>query len=210
LGVDSRAGAPGALVTLKLVRAKDIGGGVLDGEGEAEPNATVAAVLSSAPGIPSPPIFWSTDGEGRFAQDQFEAGTYYLWARRGDMLAYPPSRIELTENQAAEVKMTLSHKGARVLGQVQPLTKDPGPGEITAVLLGGSPLAFPRKAIAKVDQEGHFAFTGLLPGRYHLGIRNGMRNMAVVKGPREVEVPIEPGSTVTLKEPVLIRPQAEE
>jgi len=24
-------------------------------------------------------------------------GTYYLWARRGDMLAYPPQKIELVE-----------------------------------------------------------------------------------------------------------------
>jgi hypothetical protein len=34
--------------------------------------------------------------------------------------------------------------------------------------------------------------------------------MVIVSGPRGVEIPIEPGSTVSLDEPVTVRPQIEE
>jgi hypothetical protein len=64
--------------------------------------------------------------------------------------------------------------------------------------------------VAKVDREGHFVLTGVLPGRYRLAIRAGSRSMAIARGPREVEVPIDPGGSITLKEPLAVRPQAEE
>ena len=208
LSLQAAVSAPAQKVALKLVRANVIRGVVVDAEGEPEPNATVAAVLSSAPGVPSPPIFWTTDGEGRFAQDNFVSGTYYLWARRGDMLAYPPTRVELAEHQEVSARISLSHKGARVEGQALPGAA--GTGELGAVLVSLSPLAFPRNAVAKVDRDGRFILTGVLPGRYRLSIRNGLRSMAISKGPREVEIPIDPGRTVTLREPLYVRPQADE
>jgi protocatechuate 3,4-dioxygenase beta subunit len=202
--------APAQKVTLKLASANVIRGVAVDADGEPEPNATVVAVLSSAPGVASPPIFWTTDGEGRFAQDHFVPGTYYLWARHGDMLAYPPSRIELTEKQDAAVRIALSHKGARVVGQALPQAGGVWNSEVSAVLVSLSPLAFPRNAVAKVDRDGHFAMTGVLPGRYRLALRAGLRSMTITKGPREVEVPIEPGGAVALREPVIARPQTDE
>ena len=77
--------------------------------------------------MPSPPIVWTSDNDGRFAQDHFLAGTYFLWARRGEMLAYPPSRIELSDNHVVEVRIALSHRGARVSGRVQAESGRPAP-----------------------------------------------------------------------------------
>ena len=87
----------GVRLPIKLMRATVIRGVVRDKDGEPEANATVAAVLSDVPGIPTTPIFWSSDNTGAFAQDRFAPGTYYLWARKGDMLAYPPEKIELAD-----------------------------------------------------------------------------------------------------------------
>ncbi|HEX4405245.1 MAG TPA: hypothetical protein VH560_10485, partial [Polyangia bacterium] len=78
------------------------------------------------------------------------------------------------------------------------------------VLFGRSPLAMPRKAIGEIDHEGKFVVTGLLPGRYELSVRVGARVLSIMSGPREVEVPIEPGVSVDLPEQVIVRPQAEE
>jgi hypothetical protein len=217
LPVNPPVQAPAQRVTLKLMQANVIRGSVIDADGEAEPSATVAAVLASAPGVPSPPIVWTSDNEGRFAQDHFLAGTYYLWARRGDMLAYPPSRIELTDNHVVEVRIALSHRGARVSGQVAlesghrpPGGPGSGPGDISVELVSRSPLSFPRNPVAKVDSAGRFLLTGVLPGRYRLAIKSGIRAMAIARGPREVELPIEPGSVVPLKEPIVVRPRVED
>ena len=209
LAVGSAVAAPAQRVMLKLVQGYVIRGAVVDASGEPEPNATVAAVLASAPALPNPPIVWTTDAEGRFAEDRFVAGTYYLWARRGDMLAYPPSRIELSDGHVVEVRMALSHRGSRVAGRVN-LEGAGETGEISVQLISRSPLSFPRSPVARVERPGDFVLTGVLPGRYRLGIRSGIRNMAIVKGPREVEVPIEPGSAVSLSEPVIVRPRAED
>jgi hypothetical protein len=82
--------------------------------------------------------------------------------------------------------------------------------EWRAVLFGRSPLALPRKAVGEIDHEGKFLVSGLLPGRYELSVRVGARVLPIVSGPREVEIPIEPGASVDLPENVLVRPQAEE
>jgi hypothetical protein len=209
LAVGSAVAAPAQRVMLKLVQGYVIRGEVVDAHDEAEPSATVAAVLASAPALPNPPIVWSTDAEGRFAEDRFVAGTYYLWARRGDMLAFPPSRIELSDSHVVEVRMALSHRGSRVAGRVA-LEGTGARGEISVELVSRSPLSFPRPPVAKADAQGAFVLTGVLPGRYRLGVKTGIRSMAILRGPREVEVPIEPGSTVTLSEPVIARPRFEE
>jgi hypothetical protein len=110
--------APAAKVVLRLTQANAIQGVVVDRDGEPEPNATVAAVLSGGPGTPDFTVDWRTDAEGRFAEDNFAGGTYYVWARRGNMLVYPPEKIELAESQGVEVRLVLSHRGARVSGTV--------------------------------------------------------------------------------------------
>ncbi len=199
--------APQVRVMVKMSRGNVIRGLVVDADGEPEPNAVVAAVLSGLPG----PIIWRADGEGRFAQDPFSAGTYYLWARRRDLLAYPPEKIELGANQQeVELKLTLKHKGARVSGRVRALQGVALGGDARVVLLARSPLAFPRPAVGDIDGEGKFVVGGLSPGRYALAVRRGSRDMVIVSGPRGVEIPIEPGSTVSLDEPLTVRPQIEE
>ena len=201
--------APASRVTLKLAQANVIRGSVIDARGEPEPGATVAAVLTSAPGVPSPPIVWTTDPDGRFAQDHFLSGTYYLWARRGEMLAYPPSRIELNDNPVVEVRIALAYKGARVTGRV--VSEDGRAlSGVNIELISHSPLSFPRKPVARTAGDGQFLLSAVLPGRCRFGIKGAGRSLAIVKGPREVEVPIEPGSTVALQEPIVVRVQAED
>jgi hypothetical protein len=193
-------------VTLKLSRASVIRGSVKDGQGELVPNATLAAVLSAAPGTPALPILWTSDRDGAFAQEH-TPGTYYLWARRGDMFAYPPAKVELAEGADVELSMVLQHRGARIVGRVQPHAGYRLPGNLRAVLLSRSSLAFPRSAVSEVSSDGAFELSGVLPGRYELSLREGPYALGIVAGPREVEVPVDPGSTVTLKEPVVVRPQ---
>jgi hypothetical protein len=203
--------APAARLTVKLSKGTVIRGTVHNAEGSPEPNATVAAVLSDVPGAPTLPIFWTTDSEGNFAQDHFAPGTYYLWARRGDVLAYPPERIELVEKGDVPVELRLDHKGARVTGQVVPRPGYRLSSDTRALLLGRAPsLAFPRPAVGALDQDGHFLVAGVLPGRYELSVREGTRTLTIAEGPRDVEVPIDPNTTVALKEPIVVRAQLAE
>ncbi len=203
--------APATRVTVKLTQKTVIRGVVLNADGTPEPNATVAAVLSDVPGSPILPVFWTTDAEGNFAQDHFVPGPYYLWARRGDMLAYPPEKIELEDQGEVKVEFRLEHRGARVTGQVVSRSGyrlSPG---TRALLLGRAPsLAFPRPAVGALDENGRFTVTGVLPGRYELSVREGSRTLTIAQGPRDVEVPIDPDTTVTLEEPVVVRSQPAE
>jgi hypothetical protein len=82
--------------------------------------------------------------------------------------------------------------------------------ETRAVLFGRSPLALPRKAVGELDREGKFVVGSLLPGRYEISVRVGSRILPIQAGPRDVEIPIDPGSTVDLSETIVVRPQAEE
>jgi hypothetical protein len=199
----------GTRVSLKLARATVIRGIVRDKSGDPEANATVAALLSDVPGIPTTPIFWTSDSTGAFAQDRFAPGTYYLWARKGDMLAYPPEKIELTDGGDVEVALSLMQKGARVTGQVLPVPGFRLSPEARALLISrSSPLAFPRSAVADLDDNnGTFTFAGILPGRYEISIRDGARTLAITQGPSEVEIPIDADVTVPLKEAITVRPR---
>jgi hypothetical protein len=201
---------PGPRVTLKLVETGVIRGRVLDADGDGQPGASVVALPSGGLGAGSP-VIWSTDTNGDFAEDRFAPGTYYVWARRGEMLLYPPEKLEIEpDNLEAELELKLSHKGARVRGRVVTVSGTPLDPDTRAVLLGRSPLALPRKAVGEVDREGKFVVTGLLPGRYEITIRVGARVLSIVNGAREVEVPIEPGAAVDLPDAINVRPQAEE
>jgi hypothetical protein len=204
--------APATRVGFKLVRTGVIQGQVLDADGDGQPNATVVALLSGGVGAAGSPIIWTVDSSGKFAQDRFQAGTYYLWARHGEMLVYPPEKIEITDQELdADIDLKLSHKGARVRGQVV-ATRAGAPiePETRAVLFGRSPLALPRKAVGEIDRDGKFVVGALLPGRYEVSVRVGSRILQITSGPREVEIPIEPGSTVDLAEAIAVRPQPEE
>jgi len=203
--------APATRLVVKLSHGTVIRGTVHNADGSPEPNATVAAVLSDVPGAPTLPIFWTTDSEGSFAQDHFAPGTYYLWARRGDLLAYPPEKIELDEKGDVTVELRLDHKGARVTGQVVPRPGYHLSSDTRALLLGRSPsLGFPRPAVGALDENGRFLVAGVLPGRYELSVREGTRTLTIAQGPRDVEVPIDPDTTVALKEAVVVRAQIAE
>lgn len=203
--------APAARIGFRLTETGVIEGRVVDADGDGQPNATVVALLSAGLGNPGSPIIWTVDARGRFAQDRFQPGTYYLWARRGEMLVYPPEKIEISsEELSAEIELRLAHRGARVRGRVATRAGGPPEAEARAVLFGRSPLALPRKAVGEIDREGKFIVGALLPGRYELSIRAGSRILQITSGPREVEIPIDPGSTVDLPETIVVRPQAEE
>ncbi|HET6282891.1 MAG TPA: carboxypeptidase-like regulatory domain-containing protein [Polyangia bacterium] len=201
---------PPPRVTIKLTRTGVIKGRVIDTDGDGKPGATVVALLSGG-GVTSSPIIWTADSEGEFAQDRFGKGTYYLWARHGEMLVYPPVKIEIEEaSLAAAIELKLSHRGARVRGQLSAARGGRLAQETRAVLLGRSPLALPRKAVGEIDAQGRFVVTGVLPGRYELTVRVGPKLLPILSGPREVEIPIEAGATVDLSEAVTVRPQTEE
>ena len=202
---------PGPRVTFKLTRTGVIRGRVVDSDGDGQPGATVVALPSGGLGTTGSPVIWEVDTSGEFAQDRFAPGTYYLWARHGEMMMYPPEKIEITaEDLEAELELKLSHRGARMRGRVATRAGTAIEAEERAVLFGRSPLALPRKAVGEIDPDGKFVVSGLLPGRYEISMRVGARVLPIVSGPREVEVPIEPGVSVDLPEPVLVRPQAEE
>ncbi len=199
---------PASRVLVKLAPATAVRGVVTDADGNPEPSATVAAVLAEAPGTPSLPIFWTSDAEGKFAQDRFAPGTYYLWARRGDMLVYPPEKIELEAGNEAEVELHVTHKGGRVTGQISPAPGTRLSSDTRVVLVSRPPsLAFPRPAVSRLDAEGRFTLAGVLPGRYEVRVRNAGQTMSIVAGSAEVEIPIDPATTVTLKEPLIVRHQ---
>jgi len=203
--------APAKGIGFKLTRTGVIEGRVVDADGEGQANATVVALLTSAfAGSPSP-ILWRVDSNGKFAQDRFQAGTYYLWARHGEMLDYPPEKIEITDQDLdAEIELKLVHKGARVRGRVASNKGTPIEPDTRAVLVGRSPLALPRKAVGEVDRDGRFVVVTLLPGRYEISVRVGPRILQITGGPRQVEIPIDPGATVDLPETIVVRPSAEE
>jgi hypothetical protein len=203
--------APATRVTFKMVRTGVIEGRVLDADGEGQANATVVALPSASGGNAASPIIWAVDSDGKFAQDRFEPGTYYLWARRGEMLVFPPEKIEISDtNLDTQIELKLTQKGARVRGRIVTRggsTLDP---DTRAVLFGQSPLALPRKAVGEIDRDGAFTVGALLPGRYEISVRVGARTLPIISGPREVEIPIEPGATVDLPDTIVVRPQAEE
>jgi hypothetical protein len=203
--------ASGNRVVMRLVRTGVIRGAVVDDDGDGTPNAIVVAMLSGGFGVANSPIVWTTDAEGKFEQDRFVPGTYYLWARHGDQLIYPPEKIELADGHLdVEVKLRLSHKGARVRGRVETAAGLPLDPEARAVLVGRSPLAFPRKAVGEIDRSGGFTISGVLPGRYEFSVRIGPRTLPMISGLREVEVPIEDGAAVELSESAVVRPRPDE
>jgi hypothetical protein len=203
--------APATRIAFRLARTGVIQGRVVDADGDGQANATVVALLSAGLGVIGSPIIWTVDTNGWFAQDRFQPGTYYLWARHGEMLLYPPEKIEISEDQlSVEIELPLAHKGARVRGRVAMRGGGPLDGETRAVLFGRSPLALPRKAVGEIDRDGKFVVGAILPGRYEISIRLGTRILQSTSGPREVEVPIEPGATVDLNETIVVRPLAEE
>ena len=203
------AGAP--RVTIRLARTGVIRGKVLDSDGDPVTHAIVVALPSGAFGVGSSPVVWTTDTEGRFAQDRFRPGTYYLWARHGEMLVYPPEKIEVGEGSAdASIELAVSHRGARVRGRIAQTSGLPLDPETRAVLVGRSPLAFPRKAVGELDKNGSFVIPGMLPGRYEISVRVGPRLLSITSGPREIEVPIEEGATVEPSETIVVRPRPSE
>lgn len=203
---------PGApRVALRVARTGVIRGRVVDEDGDGKANAIVVAMLSGGFGAVSSPVIWSTNTAGEFAQDRFQPGTYYLWARAGEVLAYPPAKIELGGAELeVDAELSLSHRGARVRGQVVLSASPRIDRETRAVLVGRSPLAFPRKAVGDVAEDGTFVVAGVLPGRYEITIRLGAKVLPITSGPREIEVPIEQGATVDLPDPLTLRPPPDE
>lgn len=203
--------APATRVAFRLVRTGVIEGRVVDVEGEGQSHSVVVALLSAGAGVTGSPIIWTVDSDGKFAQDRFQPGTYYLWARHGEMLAFPPEKIEISDDDLdAEIELKLGHRGARVRGRVVTSSGSPLAGETRAVLFGRSPLALPRKAVGEIDRSGAFVVGALLPGRYEISVRVGARVLPIVGGPRDVEIPIDPGATVDLPETIVVRPNADE
>jgi hypothetical protein len=80
--------APAARVGFKLARTGVIEGSVSTPTGKGSRTRPVVALLSGAWAPPARRSSGRVDS-GKFAQDRFQAGTYYLWARHGEMLVVP-------------------------------------------------------------------------------------------------------------------------
>jgi hypothetical protein len=127
------------------------------------------------------------------------------------MLVFPPEKIEISDDDLdAEITLKLTHKGARVRGRIVTSSGTALENEARAVLFGRSPLALPRKSVGEIDRNGSFVVGALLPGRYEISVRVGARILPITSGPRDVELPIDPGATVDLSETIVVRPNAEE
>ena len=135
------------------------------------------ALPSGGLGNAGSPIIWAVDSDGEFAQDRFEPGTYYLWARHGEMLVFPPEKIEISD---ANLDARDRAASSRTAGRACAAASSPAAGRRSipttrAVLFGQSPLALPRKAVGEIDHDGAFAVGALLPGRYEISVRVGAR-----------------------------------
>ena len=127
------------------------------------------------------------------------------------MLVYPPEKIEITDRSSTPRSSCAWPTRARAsAGGSSRAAGAPLEPEARAVLFGRSPLALPRKAVGEIDRDGKFVVGTLLPGRYEISVRVGSRILQITSGPREVEIPIDPGATVDLPETIIVRPQAEE
>ena len=79
---------------------------------------------------------------------------------------YPPEKIDVGDDSSdAAIELGVTHRGARVRGRVAQSSGLPLDPEARAVLIGRSPLAFPRKAVGEIDRSGQFVIPGVLPGR---------------------------------------------
>ena len=171
----------------------------------------MVALLSAGIGDASSPIIWAVDGDGKFAQDRFEPGTYYLWARHGEMLVFPPAKIEISDSNLDERdRAALSHKGARVRGRIITRGGTALDGETRAVLFGRSPLALPRKAVGEIDRDGAFVVGALLPGRYEISVRVGRAHPADHQRAARGGDSDRAGRDRRPLETIVVRPQAEE
>jgi len=141
------------------------------------------------------PGSYITLGESRYDLVQF-----HFHAHSEHTVAGKPYPLELH----------LVHKGARVRGRITTNKGTPVESDARAVLVGRSPLALPRKAVGEIDRDGKFVVGTLLPGRYEISVRVGARILQITSGPREVEIPIDPGATVDLSETIVVRPSLEE
>ena len=194
---------------MELSHRTVIRGMVHNADGKPEPNATVAAVLSDVPGAPTLPIFWTTDSEGSFAQDHFAPGTYYC-GRAGGLLAYPPEKIELVEKGDVAVELRLDHKGARVTGQVIPRPGYHLASDARALFwVARACWAPPDRRWVRSTKTGTFLWLACCRGATSSACERA-RGPHRREGPRDVEVPIDPDTTVALPEPVVVRAQIAE
>ena len=110
--------------------------------------------------------------------------------------------------------MALSHRGARVSGRVQTeagRAGAPGLGELSVELVSRSPLSFPRNPVAKVDGQGRFLLTGVLPGRYRFAIKSGIRGHGDHPRPARGRDADRTGQhRRRSKEPMVVRPRLED
>ena len=111
------------------------------------------------------------------------------------MLVYPPEKIEISDQELdARDRAARWRTRARASAGASSSARAPAvEPEARAVLVGRSPLALPRKAVGEIDRDGKFVVGTLLPGRYEISVRVGSRILQITSGPREVEIPIDPG-----------------
>lgn len=72
--------------------------------------------------------------------------------------------VELA-NSAAPIELTLSGGAGRIDGSVQPEDSDVSVGGVQVVLASETPRVDDGVLLAKTDQDGHFSFKNVVPGK---------------------------------------------
>jgi protocatechuate 3,4-dioxygenase beta subunit len=201
----SRAQAPAQRMLIHLARSYVVRGQVLGPSGTPQPQARVF-VLGGGASPSSAVDVWTTDAAGGYALDGFSPGTYLMWAQLGDHVTYPPMRvtIEAEDPEPLELDLKLDHEGALVSGRVVDADGRPVLG-VHVELTPHWPLALPIPLGEDTGAGGKFAVDGLSPGRYAIAVRIGGRELPLLSGPRDVQVPIEGGEELELDEPLRVR-----
>jgi hypothetical protein len=205
----SRVQAPAKGVTLTMMRTHVIRGVVQSADSVPQPEARILVVpTGTADGTA---VLGTTSGvDGRYALDGFTPGGYLVWASKGDRATYPPMRVTLEPDdpEPLDLDLKLDHVGSVVTGAVVDAGDHPV-GGARVELQPLWPLALPVPLSADTGRDGHFAVDGLTPGRYEMSVRLGARQVPLMAGPRDVQVPIEGGEEIELDGPLRVRIKVE-
>ncbi len=189
-------------INFKLVRTGVIEGRVLDAEGEGQANATVVALPSGGIGNAGSPIIWTAtarESSPRIASSRAPTTCGRAGARC--WCSRPRRSRSARPAGTRRSSCTLSApRRARARTHRHPRRHSAGAGgaggAVRPVAAGAAAQGGRRHRPATAPSRSARCCRGATRSR----CASGTRVLSIVSGPREVEMPIEPGATVDLPE----------